>query len=421
MEQSEQHPPALPDGEPGFGIYIHWPFCLSKCPYCDFNSHVVASIDADAWQRAMLAALDAFAVRMAGWRVTSVFIGGGTPSLMPPGLVAALLERIAARWPLAADVEITLEANPTSAEAENFAAFAAAGVNRLSLGVQALNDADLAALGRTHSAREARQAWELARRHFARASFDLIHARPGQTMADWERELREALTMQPEHLSAYQLTMEPETPFYRLHARGRLELPGEDTALAMFRLTREMLADAGLEAYEVSNHAVPGEECRHNLLYWRYGPYAGIGPGAHGRLVDANGRRVALSTIRHPQRWLRAVLEDGAAPGLAEEQTLTAEEVALEYLLMSLRTREGADLARLQRLSGLRPAGAVISALVEEGLLHCPALRGNPVPPGDEAPRWIATTSRGLLVLEAIIDTLTDVLEPVNQARRSNG
>ncbi len=392
---------ALPNGEPGFGIYIHWPFCLSKCPYCDFNSHVAEHIPAEDWRRGYLAALDWFAGRTAGWRVSSVFFGGGTPSLMPLALVEALLARIAARWPLADDVEITLEANPTSAEAGNFAAFAAAGVNRLSLGVQALRDADLAVLGRTHTADEARRAWALAQRHFPRASFDLIYARPGQTPAAWARELDEALAMQPEHLSAYQLTMEPETPFFRLHERGRLTLPDEETSLALHALTQEKLAAAGLPSYEVSNHARPGAECRHNLLYWRYGPYAGVGPGAHGRLIDADGRRLALTATRAPTRWLQQVLRgDGA--GLAEEQVLTPEQVAMEYLLMSLRTREGADLRRLARLSGLQPAPGALAALQAEGLLR------------QSAPHCITTTTRGRLVLESLLSVLVEGLRPVH-------
>jgi len=386
--------------EPGFGIYVHWPFCLSKCPYCDFNSHVAARVDADAWRRAFAAALAWFAGRMPGRTVTSIFFGGGTPSLMPPALVESVLSAIARHWPLADDVEITLEANPTSAEREKFAAFAAAGVNRLSLGVQALDDAALAQLGRQHTAQEAVRAFALAQRLFPRASFDLIYARPGQTVADWRAELERALALEPEHLSAYQLTMEPETPFHALHERGKLQLPDDETALALYEETEERLAQAGLRLYEVSNYARPGAECRHNLLYWRYGPYVGVGPGAHARIIGEDGARIALAAERHPQRWLARVLERGDA-GIAEEKTLAPEQVALEYLLMSLRTAEGADLPRLAVLSGLGPAAEVVDDLCAKGLLHRPD------------PGRIAVTHAGRPLLEAIIAELANALAPV--------
>ncbi len=406
--------PPVPEEGPGFGIYVHWPFCLSKCPYCDFNSHVTDAVDTDAWRRAFLRALDWFAARTRTMRVTSVFFGGGTPSLMPPALVEVVVDGIAARWPLAEAVEITLEANPTSAEQQNFAAFATAGVNRLSLGVQALDDAALQALGRQHTADDARRAWALATEIFPHASFDLIYARPGQSMASWEAELAQALRMQPEHLSAYQLTMEPETPFYRLHQRGRLQLPDDDAAMTMFRLTRQMLADAGLAAYEVSNHARPGAECRHNLLYWRYGPYAGIGPGAHARLPLAghdadvpDARRLALTTLRQPRAWLQAVLDDngGNPAGLQEMEALSAEAVATEYLLMSLRTREGAHLHRLHALSGMQPAADVIDLLERQGLLLVKRA-------ADGTALGLRTSDDGLMVLEALLVELTAALQP---------
>ena len=385
--------------EPGFGIYVHWPYCLSKCPYCDFNSHVAARVDTAQWRRAFSHVLAWFAERTTGREVTSIFFGGGTPSLMPPALVEAVLNAIARHWPLAEDVEITLEANPTSAERENFAAFAAAGVNRLSLGVQALDDDALRLLGRRHTAAEAVRAFEWAQKRFPRASFDLIYARPGQTPADWRAELKRALELTPEHLSAYQLAMEPETPFFALHQRGQLELPDEETALALYETTEETLAASGLRLYEVSNYAVPGAECRHNLLYWRYGPYVGIGPGAHSRIIGEDGARLALTAERHPARWLAAVLERGDA-GIAGEERLTPEQVALEYLLMSLRTAEGADLARLAALSGLLPAARTVAHLCDQGLLRRPA------------PARLAVTPKGRPLLETVIADLAAGLAP---------
>ncbi len=370
----------------GFGVYVHWPFCLSKCPYCDFNSHVAASVDMAAWHKAFFRALEWFALRTPGRTVSSVFFGGGTPSLMPPELVGALLERIAALWTVAADAEITLEANPTSSEAGRFRDMAAAGINRLSLGIQALDDAALRMLGRTHSVADALAAWDAARRCFPRASFDLIYGRPGQAPEDWEAELGRALALEPAHLSAYQLTMEPETPFFRLHERGRLVLPDEEDALRMFRITERMTEAAGLPRYEVSNHAVPGEECRHNLLYWRYGEYAGIGPGAHSRLVSAEGR-LALRAFRAPGRWLAAADRGG----IEEETPLAPHEQAAEYLLMALRTREGADPARLVAPGGGTPAEERLAMLIREGLLR-----------RSESGR-IAVTPAGMPVLDRIV------------------
>ncbi len=372
--------------ETGFGIYIHWPFCLSKCPYCDFNSHVAASVDAAQWQEAFLSALQWFAERTQGRTVSSVFFGGGTPSLMPPQLVGALLERIATLWTVATDVEITLEANPTSAEAGRFRAMATAGVNRLSLGIQALDDAALRLLGRTHSVTDALAAWEAARQCFPRASFDLIYGRPGQLPEDWERELERALALGPLHLSAYQLTMEPETPFFRLYERGRLILPNETDSLGMFRVTERMTKAAGLPRYEVSNHALPGEECRHNLLYWRYGEYAGLGPGAHSRLVSPRGR-LALRAFRAPHRWL-ATAEHG---GIKEEVLLTSREQISEYLLMSLRTREGVDPERLAALGDFPLPDDRIDMLMQEGLLR------------RQATGHVTVTPKGMPVLDRIV------------------
>ncbi len=318
-------------------LYIHWPFCRAKCPYCDFNSHVAAEIDQARWRAAYLSELEAHGAE--GRSVTSVFFGGGTPSLMEPATVAALLEAVAARWPLAPGLEVTLEANPTSAEAARFAALRAAGVNRLSLGVQALDDADLRALGRRHDTAEALAALELAARTFPRVSFDLIYARPGQTVAAWRRELALATALAAGHLSLYQLTLEPGTPFHRLHDAGALVPPGEDIAADLYEATREVLEAAGLPAYEISNHARPGEESRHNLTYWRGGDWLGIGPGAHGRLTRPDGARLALANLRPPAEWLEAV--ERAGHGGLPPETLSPDERLSERLLMGLRLTAG--------------------------------------------------------------------------------
>jgi oxygen-independent coproporphyrinogen-3 oxidase len=287
----------------GFGLYVHWPFCLAKCPYCDFNSHVSRDVDHAAWAQALVAEMRHMRVLTGARRLDTVFFGGGTPSLMAPATVEALIEEADRLWGLAPGAEVTLEANPTSVEAGKFRAYAAAGVNRLSLGVQALDDADLRALGRMHTVAEALAAFETARAAFPRVSFDLIYARMGQAAAAWEAELARALAMAVDHLSLYQLTIEPGTRFGELYDLGRLKVPGDDRAAGMYALTHEMTAAAGLPAYEVSNHARPGAESRHNLVYWRYGDYAGIGPGAHGRLTREDGRRVATVTERLPADW----------------------------------------------------------------------------------------------------------------------
>ena len=365
-------------------LYIHWPFCKSKCPYCDFNSHVRDSIDQTRWQKALLAELDHWAPALKGRELASIFFGGGTPSLMAPATAAALIERAALHWPAARDLEITLEANPTSVEAARFAELYAAGVNRVSLGVQALDDASLKFLGRGHDASEAREAVALAARLFDRFSFDLIYARPGQTLAAWRGELNAALALAGRHLSLYQLTIEPGTAFATAFARGDFRLPDEETQGALYEATQETLAAAGLPAYEISNHARPGEECRHNLVYWRYQDYLGIGPGAHGRLTRGAEKR-GLKNFRAPETWLGAV--GRAGHGLEESLLLSADERRDEMLMMGLRLGEGiarqafrAETGRefeavldASRLAGLREAGFL--TLDAAGLRATPAGR----------------------------------------------
>jgi putative oxygen-independent coproporphyrinogen III oxidase len=358
----------LPADDPGFGVYVHWPFCAQKCPYCDFNSHVrFGGIDEARFCAAFLRELEHTAQRTGPRRVSSIFFGGGTPSLMQPETVAAILDRIAGLWSVEAGAEITLEANPGSVEAARFRGYRAAGVNRVSLGVQSLRDDILKSLGRIHSVAEAKAAIEIARATFERFSFDLIYARPGQTLAAWKDELRDALALAGQHLSLYQLTIEPETPFAALHAAGKLVIPDEDAALALYEVTQEMTGAAGLPAYEISNHAAPGEESRHNLLYWRYGEYAGCGPGAHGRLAS-DGVRCATSTERNPERWASLVERDGH--GVIEMAPLSRHEEADEMLLMGLRLGEGVDLERLARTGGRRPSQAAIAALKQQGLVE---------------------------------------------------
>jgi oxygen-independent coproporphyrinogen-3 oxidase len=343
-------------GDPGFGLYVHWPFCLSKCPYCDFNSHVRAGVDHGRWRAALLRELDHYAADTTGRTLTSIFFGGGTPSLMEAATVAAVIERGRARWLFADNIEITLEANPTSVEAGKFAGFRSAGVNRVSLGVQALNDADLKFLGRQHSAVEARAAIDIARRHFGRYSFDLIYARPDQTAAAWGAELDEALALAGDHLSVYQLTIEPETAFGAAHRRGELQVPDEDDVGVLFELTQERLADAGLPAYEISNHARPGSESRHNLTYWRYGDYVGIGPGAHGRLTIGS-EKLATRQHRAPEAWLAAVEANGHAT--RQRDPVGADDRLNELLMMGLRTAEGVRRRRIAAECG-RPLEALL-------------------------------------------------------------
>jgi oxygen-independent coproporphyrinogen-3 oxidase len=356
---------------PPFGVYIHWPFCLSKCPYCDFNSHVrQAGIDEPRYVQAFAAEIAATAARAPGRTVSTIFFGGGTPSLMDPRTVGAILDAIGRHWTIAPDVEITLEANPTSVEAARFRGYRAAGVNRVSLGVQSLDDGVLKQLGRLHTAREALDAVAVAREIFPRFSFDLIYARPGQTVAAWRAELTQALAAAGEHLSLYQLTIEADTPFAALHAGGKLVLPDDDLGRDLYDLTLDQCAGAGLPAYEVSNHARPGAECRHNLVYWRYGEYAGIGPGAHGRLV-VDGARRATATEKRPEAWLMQV--ESLGHGVTVDDALMRDEQADEFLLMGLRLAEGIDPKRYAALAG-RPLDLErIAALTGHGFVEATA------------------------------------------------
>jgi oxygen-independent coproporphyrinogen-3 oxidase len=333
-----------------FAVYVHWPFCLSKCPYCDFNSHVRhGGVDEQRFVRAIESEIAITAARVPGRTVSTIFFGGGTPSLMQPSSVQAILDSIAKHWSVAPDVEVTLEANPTSVEATRFRGYRSAGVNRVSLGVQALDDGALKELGRLHTAQEALDAVAIARANFERYSFDLIYARPRQTLSSWSAELKRAIGEAAEHLSLYQLTIEPDTPFFGLHKAGKLAIPGDDLARDLYDLTQMVCAGAGLPVYEISNHARPGAECRHNLVYWRGHDYAGVGPGAHGRLT-IDGRRYATETEKRPEAWLARVDENGS--GLIVDDRLAPSEVADEYLLMGLRLAEGIDPQRFTALAG---------------------------------------------------------------------
>lgn len=380
--------------DPGFAVYVHWPFCKSKCPYCDFNSHVRERVDHDRWRAGLLRELDHYADLTAGRTVTSIFFGGGTPSLMEPATVGAIIDRVAQRWQVADGLEVTLEANPTSVEADKFRAFRSAGINRVSLGIQALDDASLKFLGRQHNAAEATGAIELAARTFDRFSFDLIYARPGQTVAAWQAELARALDYAVGHLSVYQLTIEEGTAFYPLHARGELVLPDEDLAGDLYEATQSQLTAAGLPAYEISNHARPGEESRHNLTYWRYGDYVGIGPGAHGRLT-LHGEKFATRAHRAPEIWLERVERDGH--GAAAPDPIDRDARGTELLMMGLRLSEGVRLARLVEETGrslddfVDPAA--LSRLIDGGFLT------------RDAERLIAT-SEGLQRLNAVLGAI---------------
>ena len=354
-----------------FGVYVHWPFCLSKCPYCDFNSHVRhGGVDEVRFLRAYETEIAATAARAPERTVSTIFFGGGTPSLMQPSSVQTILDCIAEHWSVAPDVEVTLEANPTSVEANRFRGFRTAGVNRVSLGVQSLDDAALKELGRLHSAQEALDAVAIARSIFDRYSFDLIYARPQQSRDAWATELKRAIVEAAEHLSLYQLTIEPDTPFFGLHKAGKLHVPDEDLARDLYDLTQEICADADLPAYEISNHARPGAECRHNLVYWRGQDYAGVGPGAHGRLT-IDGRRVATETEKRPEAWLMRV--ETNRTGVTVSEKLTAGETADEYLLMGLRLAEGIDLDRYNTLSGRTLDPKRISILRDEGAVETTA------------------------------------------------
>ena len=378
--------------EQAFGVYVHWPFCLSKCPYCDFNSHVRhAQIDEARFVRAFAREIETTAARIPGRTVSSIFLGGGTPSLMAPETVGAVLDAIGKAWRVADDVEITLEANPTSVEATRFKGYRAAGVNRVSLGVQALDDASLKMLGRLHSAREALDAVAIARGTFERSSFDLIYARPDQTPKMWADELELAITEAAEHLSLYQLTIEEGTPFFGLHAAGKLKTPDEATARALYDVTQEVCNRHGLAAYEISNHARAGAECQHNLVYWRGEEYAGIGPGAHGR-IDVDGARHATATEKRPESWLMRV--EASGHGLITDDCLNREERADEFLLMGLRLAEGIDPKRYAALAG-RPLDADrIAALRDEGAITI------------DASGRLRVTQAGFPVLDAVVADL---------------
>jgi putative oxygen-independent coproporphyrinogen III oxidase len=371
-------------------IYIHWPFCESKCPYCDFNSYAKRSLSEEVYLKAAIAELRHYAGEAGERTVTSVFFGGGTPSLMTPNTVGSLLDAIAGLWPMDRACEITLEANPSSVEAGRFAGYRAAGVNRVSLGVQSLNDEQLRFLGRLHSAGEARHALVIAAKNFERVSFDLIYARPEQTEAQWCAELKEALGLARGHLSLYQLTIEPGTAFFDLHRRRKLRIPGAELAAGLYELTQEICEAAGLPAYEVSNHAAPGQESRHNLTYWRYGDYLGIGPGAHGRLAT-DSMKIATAAIREPSEWQAQVQALGH--GCAERFALSPHEQAEEMVLMGLRLSEGLDLERLKAHTGYRLEHNEAASLEQEGLLIRERSR-------------IAVTARGRLVLNAITAAL---------------
>ena len=360
-------------------LYVHWPFCVSKCPYCDFNSHVRETVDQDVWREALLADL-AYEVKVApSAPLTSIFFGGGTPSLMPPATVAALIEAAERHWGFAPDIEITLEANPSSVEAARFADLASAGINRVSLGLQSLDDEALRFLGRAHGVSEGLTALETAQSAFARVSFDLIYALPGQSEQAWEGELARALSFGTGHLSLYQLTIEPGTRFAALAARGKLAQADPDHAAALYELTQSMTEAAGLPAYEISNHARPGQESRHNLAYWRYQPYLGVGPGAHGR-------RAGSATQRHkkPENWLSALARNGN--GIVEENTIPPADRGIEALLMGLRLREGVDLSRIAALAERQPDDlvdrAALARLQQQGLLARDGSRLRVLPPG---------------------------------------
>jgi putative oxygen-independent coproporphyrinogen III oxidase len=376
----------------GFGVYVHWPFCASKCPYCDFNSHVRRErIDEPRYVAAFEREIAHQAAMVPGRTVRSIFLGGGTPSLMKPETVAGVLDAIAAHWSVDPSVEVTLEANPTSVEAGRLRGYRTAGVNRVSLGVQAMNDADLRALGRLHSAKEALVAVETAASIFGRYSFDLIYARPHQTPAAWAAELEDAIARAAEHLSLYQLTIEPGTVFERLRDAGKLDMPKADDARILYDVTREICEKHGLPAYEISNHARPGAECRHNLVYWRYGEYAGVGPGAHARLATPTGR-FAMSTELDPETWLAQVERVGH--GVVEVERLSAEAEGDEFLLMGLRLTEGIDPARFAQLAGRRLDGARIAELKAENLVEV-------TPEGR-----IRVSREGFPVLDAIVADL---------------
>jgi len=377
-----------------FGIYVHWPFCAAKCPYCDFNSHVRRQIPENEWLGAIVKELRFAALELipAGSTVTSIFFGGGTPSLMHAATVCAVLEGIAANWHISPDAEITLEANPSSVEAERFCGYRAAGVNRVSLGVQSLDDNALMFLGRLHNGAEAREAVRLASRTFDRVSIDLIYARPGQSTASWRDELKQAVSLGTEHMSLYQLTIEEHTPFSRRARTGKLTPLADDPAAELYEQTQEIMDHVGIPAYEISNHARPQSECRHNLLYWRYGNYLGVGPGAHGRL-SSNGTPLAITTERNPDRWLEKVAMRGN--GFSSLSPMTRAEASREHLLMNLRLHQGLDRRNYRDRWGRDLNLDRLQMLSEAQLIE-----------HDEERMW--ATARGRLVLDALIAALLD-------------
>lgn len=378
--------------DPGFGVYVHWPFCLSKCPYCDFNSHVrTTGIDESRYVAAFRAEIAHRAALSPGREVSSIFFGGGTPSLMKPETVGAIIEAIGQAWTIKPGAEITLEANPTSVEAGRFKGYRSAGVNRVSLGVQAMNDTDLRALGRMHTAAEAMIAVGVASAIFERFSFDLIYARPGQTPDQWRAELTEASKRAGGHLSLYQLTIEPGTMFERLERAGKLVTPDPETGRALWDVTQDVTDKAGLFRYEISNHARRGEESAHNLVYWRYGEYAGVGPGAHGRILTNRGR-FAQSTEKHPEMWLTCVETDGH--GLIEDEPLSQEEQGDEFLLMGLRLSEGILPARYELVRGRPLDRSRVRELMDDGMIE------------DAPDERIRVSQEGFPVLDSVVADL---------------
>ncbi len=378
--------------DPAFGVYVHWPFCAAKCPYCDFNSHVRHKpVDQKLFVEAYVNEISHMASISPGRTVTSVFFGGGTPSLMEPETVTTILEAIAKYWTLSGNAEVSLEANPQSVDATRFVGYRSAGVNRVSLGVQSLDDAQLKFLGRLHNADEARAAIETAREHFPRISFDMIYARPDQRPEDWERELETAISLAADHLSLYQLTIEQGTPFYDLRDAGKIKPPGENRSAELYELTQMVTSKAGFETYEISNHAKPGAQCHHNLVYWRGQDYAGIGPGAHGRLQTNEGR-TTTATFRNPEDWWQKSMVDGH--GIEEQLTLSRDEWADEFLLMGLRLAEGIDVKRFEEVSGSALDNEKISFLENIGMIERL----------EEA--RIRVSQKGFLVLDAVVADL---------------
>ena len=375
----------------GFGIYIHWPFCAAKCPYCDFNSHVRTSVDQSRWLSAIRLELKNNAIRTKGRTVNTIFFGGGTPSLMEPETVAGIIKEIAKLWVLALDIEISLEANPTSVEAQKFSDFRKAGINRISMGIQSLRNNDLKALGRMHSVNEARKAFDIAKDNFKRVSFDLIYARQGQSKFNWENELKEASSMAVDHLSLYQLTIEDGTRFGDLYERGNLKgMPNDSLAADMYDITQEVTLQNDMPAYEISNHAIEGAESRHNLIYWRYGDYIGVGPGAHGRISE-NGNKIATTTIENPENWLRGVELNGTST--IDDEVINHIDQASEYLMMSLRLIEGVDMERYKKISGVALDNKLIDKNIENGLIK--VINNN-----------LIATQRGRIILNTLIKDL---------------